>query len=252
MADSQFWQIDGSIARLHKGPLKLRVSLTQPAKGLDELTYDNQQFGDTRLMQVQPQPTDSVGAETLADAFIRGRDLIATYDQAAPTSIQPQIYWRVLETTATVAGIELIVSVQTSRLDSHLALQSTSGIAAEEVWVMNDLRTESFRAIPLSDQTAVSVARESSVGLFLFRLTDSDVSYAEMIFPNDFQGAELVLDDASTNVCQLHYRLLSEPLEKGVIRRARIRGLFLPRDQDRSIATAWYRQFIDSRLPLTT
>jgi hypothetical protein len=49
---------------------------------------------------------------------------------------------------------------------------------------------------------------------------------------------------------RLRHRLLWQPLEKGVILRARVRGIFLPRQDDMRIAAACYRQFVVADPPL--
>ena len=50
----------------------------------------------------------------------------------------------------------------------------------------------------------------------------------------------------------LSHRLFAERLEKGVILRSRIRGLFVPRDHDTELAQSEYRRFAASEPPLTT
>jgi hypothetical protein len=40
--------------------------------------------------------------------------------------------------------------------------------------------------------------------------------------------------------------MFPESLEKGVIRRGRVRGVFLPREQDEQLARAAWRALVDS------
>ena len=51
---------------------------------------------------------------------------------------------------------------------------------------------------------------------------------------------------------RLTHRLFAERLEKGVILRSRIRGLFIPRSHTDELARHEYRRFAASKLPLTT
>jgi hypothetical protein len=75
-------------------------------------------------------------------------------------------------------------------------------------------------------------------------------SYAEMVHPADFAGASLEL--RGEELLRFSHPLFAERLEKGVIRRVRLCGVFLPRDRDLEKASAIYRNFIAEPLPLTT
>jgi len=49
---------------------------------------------------------------------------------------------------------------------------------------------------------------------------------------------------------ELTHRLFARPLEKGVILRSRVRGLWVTRDRDVSVAAESYRRFAVSEPPL--
>jgi hypothetical protein len=51
---------------------------------------------------------------------------------------------------------------------------------------------------------------------------------------------------------RLVHHLFPESLEKGVIRRGRVRGWFLPREGDADAAAERYRQWLAEPPPLTT
>jgi hypothetical protein len=88
----------------------------------------------------------------------------------------------------------------------------------------------------------------------IFRLPRCDFSYAEMIHAADFQHDQFAAGKTPDGGCRptLEHRLFPGTLEKGVILRSRIRGLFVPRAEDCAQAAADYRQFLHSPLPLTT
>ena len=44
----------------------------------------------------------------------------------------------------------------------------------------------------------------------------------------------------------IRWQMFPESLEKGVIRRGRVRGVFLPREQDEQLARAAWRALVDS------
>ncbi len=82
-------------------------------------------------------------------------------------------------------------------------------------------------------------------GVFLFRPPAAEFTYAEIIFPTDFCGAT-----ASGGV--LRYQLFPDSLEKGVIRRARLQGVWLPREDDEALAMACHERLLAAAPPLTT
>ena len=73
-----------------------------------------------------------------------------------------------------------------------------------------------------------------------------------MAHPTDFVSTELTHQDHMHGWNFFATKLLAERLEKGVIRRARICGWFLPAENDLSVAVELAKQFIDEPLPLTT
>jgi hypothetical protein len=96
-------------------------------------------------------------------------------------------------------------------------------------------------------------------GVFLFRPVGAGVggvefSYVEMIFPSDFCCASVRWGDTQGQTAKavLHSELFPESLEKGVIRRARLRGLFVPRADDLVTASQLFAEFAASPPPLTT
>ena len=80
--------------------------------------------------------------------------------------------------------------------------------------------------------------------------------YAQILHPSDFESIELryQLHDVKGAFTAWHIKslLLHQPLEKGVIRRARICGWFMPAENDLQTAVELARRFVDEPLPLTT
>jgi hypothetical protein len=62
----------------------------------------------------------------------------------------------------------------------------------------------------------------------------------------------LVSAGESGRTTQLRHELFSERLEKGVILRARVRGVVLERADDVRHAAAMFNEFLHAELPLTT
>ena len=86
----------------------------------------------------------------------------------------------------------------------------------------------------------------------LVRPAGLSAAYLEMVHPSDFRQTTFEWASQSPPVVRLTHRLFAERLEKGVILRSRIRGLFIPRSHADELARQEYRRFAASKLPLTT
>jgi hypothetical protein len=242
------WQLDGYQARLALGGgLSGNVDLLQPAAGL-QFHWQNRIHIVALGVELPPVKPSEAGA--LIDAWVRGGDLVATYSQGEKR--RGQIYWRVQScddaAAASVPTLELIASVQTSLLDSDPALGVRSLVAAQEVLRLTDDPNGRLDVIHFDEGGATSVAASSTPACFVFRL--GEMSYLEMVHPVDFTGSSLQrLPDGQI---ELSHRLFRGRLEKGVILRSRLRGLFVPREQDAALARRCYASFAASEPPLTT
>ncbi len=252
--DESVWRLEGTAAQLTSGQLAATIDLLRPADGLRDVRFRQQPLERSQLLQVQLQPNLPSEPDELLDAYVRGHDLIATYAQRPPRTVRPQIYWRAIGTGQSdeAAGVELILSAQTSFLDSDPALSLASAVLASEVWRLKDVSQNVLEQLELSMDLPIAPTSNDGTGLFLFRSPKASFSYVEMVHPTDFAAAQLSLDDAAHNVIRLTHHLFPEHLEKGVIRRGRIRSLFVPRDTDQQTAFEHYQTFATSPPPLTT
>ncbi|MEX0599465.1 MAG: hypothetical protein WD205_02405, partial [Rhodothermales bacterium] len=135
--------------------------------------------------------------------------------------------------------LSLIVSVQTDLLDSHPQIRVTTRLAADELI--------EHRALSI-EHPASSIEHPASC--LLWRLAGGKLSYAEIVPESDFR--QLTVERDADGVASVHWDLFAEFLEKGVIRRARIQGAFLPRQDDIELAAACCRAIDRRALPLTT
>jgi hypothetical protein len=178
--------------------------------------------------------------------------LVSTYMQDERRQIRGQVYWRGFEWGGSRApAIELIVSVQTSLLDSDPTLHVRSQVAADELWNINGFDPPSARNDTLrgSDSFVANYAGRGPA-CWLFRLTGEDSTYVEMVHPSDHVSSRF--QELGRGEVEHSTRLFRGPLEKGVILRSRLRGVLLPRSNDVAAAAACYREFITSEPPLTT
>jgi hypothetical protein len=256
MANS-FWQLIDTEARLETPKLSVAINLTRPDRGLricgrsEEAQFNLNVLGIAHVAS----PRFELGK---LDAYARGSDLVAVYDDSLPDSLRAQAYWRLVEPhdffpeqlDNILAAFELILSVNTSLLDSdpQFVVHSSTDAASELV----DLPVPSDRA---SAQTAEPRSVVESVGAkklsnaAVVRLGDK-LSYIELVHP---LGACHSWATEATNErgMQLNHLLFRQRLEKGVILRARVRAAIVEGRQDQELALGAYRRFTASEPPLT-
>jgi hypothetical protein len=83
----------------------------------------------------------------------------------------------------------------------------------------------------------------------LWRLPGGELSYAEIVPASDFRRLRVERFDHSIGA---QWEMFSEFLEKGVIRRARLQAMFVPRADDVQIVAESCQSIALRPLPLTT
>lgn len=223
--DPVVWRLQGTLATLDTpAGCEASLDLSRPWLGLRIAGLSEAcRFLGVAVLCAEP-------AIAPYDSYVRGRDLVATYEQNAERPIRTTLYWRVLE-EADAAGaqlaIELVVSVQTSLLESRPTLE-----------VQTDAHAA---AVPLPPEL---------VGCSLLRLAASDASYLELLHPAAFATSEQEVHGVRVRL--RHLLFFPEDLEKGVILRARLRAILMPSAGDSEAAAGYYRRFLASPPPLTT
>lgn len=238
------WKLQLPNANLEADGLSGSLQLNQPHLGL----HARQPFApDARLFQVL------IGSEAqheriVADAYTRLNDLIVTFAQQSPETFTSQIYWRYLDSVGAqglLAGLDLIVSSQTSLLDARPEVTTRSALTAAEAWRLVDAPTAGFE--PIGDQNG-HFQPQDGTGCFLFRPKDQDFSYIEMVHPVDFSRSTLAISDQQMEIGHL---VIDRWMEKGVIVRARLRGALVQRQDDMQSSAKIYDDFCNAKIPLT-
>lgn len=222
MPAAPHWTLEGDIARLELGSYHATIDLTEPGRGLANWEHEGESLGEMRLLAVcWPHPA---GPEFRPlDAYVRQSDLVATYAPAADAPWRVQVYWRA-SVMPEAFCIDLQISVQTHLLDSAPEVIASS-------------------VLPVAPRPS------PDAGCLLFRLGPA-TAYAEMIQPADAQCSRL--RSAEGTATALERVLFAERLEKGVILRARVRGLLTSGDFGDGELTEAYRAFLAEPPPLTT
>ncbi len=229
---SDAWQLDDTNATLRCTEFSAQIDLLNPHTGLTKITCGDAAI-DGSVLGIAPGSDAAIAQRDISDAYVRGSDLVVTYAETKERPFSLQVYWRATSPTDDVIVLDTILSLQTDLLESF------PGVAVE-----THFPEGKYAEITMD----VAQAQRAVVGT-LFRATDVRWSYAEMTHPEDSGESEITHGEND----QLHLRrqLGGHFLEKGVIRRLRVRGVFLPQEQDQEVAAKQLAGLITAEPPLT-
>jgi len=246
------WTLQGPRARLDGQHLSLTIHLLRPCDGFGDIRYLGCSLKDVSPLRIfLPPLSETADQEQLAEAYVRGDDLVAAYIETALRPVRPQAYWRAILPSGPAAGVQLILSMQTSLLDSDPGTLTETALPVDEVWHCTNAERGEFRHVRVEPHRPCPLRPDMGTSLCLFRLPGDQFSYAEMLHPSDYVGACLERQPTDQPRLSLRYELFSEHLEKGVIRRVRAQSVFLPRRDDQDLALELLRQLSTAPPPLT-
>lgn len=222
------WEIRGDRAVGGRNGLGFTVSLAEPELGLHDIVLPGCPRLAPAVLRIRlPGKSSDAPPRQVLDAYVRGDDLIVRY--AVPSEqTQWQIDWRGLAapTLTLWGGMEVVLSVQTETLDAHPRASAWS-------------------------QLATSQNPYILMGANLFRLSSGELSYVEMADGADIERIRTTRLDGAEDGFDNKTEFRLGRLEKGVIRRCRIRGYWVPRVGDELAAKSLWNEFQASPLPLT-
>ncbi len=254
------WSIEKGAARFQGNGWKLQGDLSLLRKGL-VLSYERGSTDvtvDASLFAVDVEPP----LESVSDGYCREGDLIATFAQTADRPFALQLDYRVVACDSKTMVVEVWASVQTSWLDSHPVIafdfkslvgshrvhRVTAGMEGlHEVGIIDDLPAVDDLTGHIED-AAVAIGEQQAKGtpvyfaILLHPLDQADASWSRATHGNPLKHKH----DG------LRIALFGDFMEKGVIRRARLRYVASldPLGEDRILSL--YREFEASPLPLDT
>ena len=248
MAESAVsWDLQAAGAMLQCGPLQAFARCD--GQGLDVVAVNwggRPTPGISVLCSIGP--LQSGGLLDVAERYVRGSDFIASCRPAGNQRITPQAYWRAAyHREMQAARIELMLSAQTDLLDSGPTWRVSSFVRDASLY--HCLPGQAAECEDVTRAVRTFDASTSMEHLFVFRIPTLDITYAQMVHPTDFATADVVCD--GTPLQTLNTTLFPDRLEKGVIRRGRICGWFLPGKDDLEKAVQLARDFVHEPLPLT-
>ena len=227
------WRLESHQARWHTQQFQFQVNLRQPQNGWGDVRLGDESLPDALFCLHLP---GDAGDQSIIDSYVRQADLVVTYAQTSDRTVRPQVVWRVLRDGDTRVGAEAILSMQTSLLDSQPDASVSFRLGGE--------------LLKVTDSEAKAVGEETIHDhcLLLQRPASENWSLVVCLHPSDFLS--LRCETGATNVAT--FALFPESLEKGVIRRARVRGIYVPRDGDVEFARKCGREMVEAAPPLTT
>ncbi len=230
---SEYWHFSNgeAIASLPGG--EIRVDPTKPAQGA-KIRHGEL---DWPALAVHAMPKH--GSKVL-EAYARQADLIAQYGEGMDDTYRYHLYWRVLSRNhggasaeSSSLGVELWLGVQTGLLDSTPLLNVVCG--SEQ---------DSWQVYEHADLCSTGASNGSHVAALVSRSNQGSAVW--LIEPSDQMHANLNADGATPSI-----GLFGHFMEKGVIRRGRMRFYAFPGEVSVEQVAESYEEFADSELPLT-
>lgn len=230
---SNIWNLQEDYAEAQAQAWRARLQPTNPQRGVQLQTRDDHVW---TIFEVHAIPRHSLATE---EVYIRQGDLIARFDQAEQDEFAFQIDYRIIESRhSAAAGIELWLSVQTDNLDSEPILVVHCETPEGEPWETLDhasLMGDKVAGEPNSGPAAIVGRTSSHTGIWLIEPTDQ---HQAAVLSSPFEP-------------QQRLELFGQFMEKGVIRRARMRFFVLEGNTSAETLQQLYIEFAQSPLPLT-
>ncbi len=254
------WSLHGTKAHLNGGAFSAAVDAAKPQAGLRYQNSDHEQSRCSYLCvsrELEPASTrankmDDAHAWPLSvvEAYLRGDDFVASYRPTEDWPYTPQLYWHANALAAverSLASMSLLVSVQTHLLDTLPKIVISSEIPSVETHLIAFREDAEAEIVPIESDRTLSPS--GAVNCTLRRLHSTPISYAEIVPATDFR--QLRFHRSSTGEMSAKWELFADFLEKGVIRRARVYGVLLPREGDIELALECCAAVQQIPLPLT-
>lgn len=244
------WQEHG--ARLSVACCDAVIACDAPGEGLGEVRVDRAPLPGARLLGFAMTPSPAPPGPVRVAAHLRASDFVAAYEETPGWPFRVDALWRAGELRAGAARagcVELVLSLCTSLLDARPRLSAQSDLPGAEA-----LRWSGAGFEPVSAPWRSGAMGEApdAPRCLLVRFGQAEWSYAEMVHPADAGATEIAVVGPGRGLLRVRHHLFPEPLEKGVLLRARVRGLVLPRPEDERLAAEGYRAFAASAHPLDT
>ncbi len=220
---TEHWYLQGAKAHVACGPLLAELDVERPMLGLRNIRLPSETVNGWLMgVDVREDPSSGEQAWPPSDVYTRGCDLVATFREPAGQPFHLQVYWRVLEPKRCMSGVlETIVSIQTREWEAYPSIAVTSALDVSHALI-----------------------HEGGVNF----LSQHDWSYVEVSPIGDFEPTIGRLD---SGLSQSRWFYGKRFMERGVIRRLRLRGAFAPIANAEDAIEQLESQFASEPPPLT-
>ena len=226
------WELNQQQATLKANAFVATFDMEQPYLGLRVDHGQTTEISQLFAFLVPDSPVES---------YIRGDDLANRYPPRNSDLVSYQTYYRM---TSDGSGIELILSAQTSLLDSAPITQVTSAFDNAELLYMPSAASE-CRVV----DSELTFEQDDAPRFFLVRPNESDDhSWALFVHPTDFHRGSV----RTTPTPAVAFHVFPDSLEKGVIRRATFKVHLVARENDAKQAADLLAEAEHASPPLTT
>lgn len=276
---AQRWQDTPDGYSLNHAELTAELVLTRHTPGLRNMSLGSGATGlrwagpilGVQSLQASGKHLGRVGAEgALLERRLRRNVVDAQFRATKRWPARLHLYWK-----ATTAGqIDLEVLVATPQPLEKLEVVTVGHVPCAEAMVPVSGKRTSWVGIHAATQfgsRSLVLPRDRAVALFsmdgrtprfgetvlapaygypivVYRLRNPDWSYVEMSHPEDCARIVARVDAA---VARVSFGLFGLDLEKGVILRGRVRGIFVPRRADLDQAMELFKRFLAQKPPLS-
>lgn len=241
------WKLAGNTAQWSEASITLSLDQARPDAGIEVRIPSLSTDVDLRLFG--PCLPNNDDFQTPPQHLVCCGDSIhATLARKDNFPVETQVTWRAGRTGSGYACLNAVISVGTQVLSACASLQLLSLVPASEVLVPEANETAASRVWKTLD-LALGDPATVEPSCTLVRLPGEAWSYVEMTHPSDPAECE-VSSCADTGRAALRHGFFSGSLEKGVILRARLRGVFLPREADCDAASTAFAEWTAAAPPL--
>lgn len=248
------WHLDQNKAVLESRTLAIEIDIQSPHSGAVFCQAEGKTWRGANLLQILSISSDEAGVAKCENVHRRGFDLVVDYRMSKVPEFTWQVYWRVLtdlDSQHALGGVELILSVQTELLDSDPRMLVESHFVNSRLLQVAGGPPAAVEPIEVDAADSLSPVKLNPPGILMVRPCEGSCSYLELVHPSDFIDVRVLRKSPDSSDFASRFTMFEAPLEKGVIRRGRLRALLLSREDDVASARACYEQFVASPIPLT-
>jgi hypothetical protein len=233
------WKPAGDAVEQRLGPLVATLHRAGPAPRL-EVTAATGRRDDLLGLDLR-------AAAQPADEWLRGCDAVAIYEPDDPRRLRATAMWRIAAAAPGASGAwELVVSAQTSLLESDASLTVTSEVHGDELLAAEwPAGGAGLAWRPVTGRRGPA----ATTGCLLVRRRDDATSVLVAVHPGDARG--LAASSAGGRV-RIACALFRSQVEKGVLLRGRVLAAIGPAAGDEAWAAAVATAFAASPPVLET